>query len=379
MSIILEMVYTVRAMRLNGLKDAANEELLAARSPPFFKQNYKGTRIIFSDLLNIIKAAVYPIFFSLKDQVSYVEYQLQSTKWHKWQKYGDQVIDFATNAKYPDKQQGATEWGSFQRTYGLQDLDWQPLFGVLSRDKLAVSKAFCGGMSAHFIYCYLKELQSGATPREAVEKVSTLYRDGPPKSAQIAQSLLEAYNCNEAVIVKKEEFTKFSNKLSFICLYLFHCFLDVIKRVAKIVCSCFGHSLEIELKATEGCVEFIMKEFRKQLVELVESRPHFQLLGIGIGEWSFCAPENLNKTLQTLPSGAYYLAFQGKCTQDTNHAIAFIKTGQDKDFIFDSNYATLSVDASNSPIELEKLREHYFRNFPDGGEITFFPCNLNSN
>lgn len=368
-------------LSLAKLQESAIAELKACNEVPFCKQKFKFARVVWNDFYSHLTRLAYSLFsFEIAAHRAAVEGS-RCLQQSKWTSFGDRLIDFSVNATFVSKQFGLNDPDIFQRSYQLQDLNWRPAIGKINRNMLSVKEeAFCAGLSAHFLYLYLKQLQSGSSPAEAVEKIAPLYRHGPPKTAQIVQILNDAFDLKDEVVeIVNETQNVFNFYLSYLS-YLITISLDAIKRIANFVCAFFGFDLQVESKVEEDFDTHIANHMMNSAVELTKNKPMYKLFGIEIDEIFPFEPRNLSKEkfeeeVQKIPIGSYQVSLLSGSGK--GHSIVFIKTGTDVDFIFDPNVGTYKVEACKSPIGFARLMQRYYPKAERNCSIDFHKCQLN--
>lgn len=313
---------------------------------PYYKQRFQVLRMTGNTLFHRISSIFFLVistFFYLFGSNLSGYYRSLST-YHLYRsknpsitlrRFPGRVIDFSINVSargVPPLLGGESELDGLKRIYGGEEIDrrlaWKPPFNftINSKKIKRPQGGFCAGGSAHFAFSYLKKLEEGKTPIEALEEIAPIYSNGAPVTAQLSQVFYGAIDREKDADLEDPHLPKFIKD--------------------------YGENFHLHMKL-------------KQL-HLIP----FHMMGLKVGQpYYYVTSEKedpcgvvFKENAELLPSGVYHLGldFYPKETildePIPGHGLIFIKTDQGN-FLFDINYGTLIL---SSPIEIWNLINDYY-------------------
>jgi hypothetical protein len=327
-----------------------------SQAVPFCDKRFKQVRIIAGDTARMCAA----LFYKVIAIVSAVFSATVSHRYHCLSKlelrrvknlvlmgFGKEIVDFSSNSFTQIKEplsKGETETDALKRLYGTDAVDqffelWPETDLTKGLFRHEVGDGCCFGMSLDFISAYLHHIQLGKGPLQAAKEIAPRFANGPSDGAELCQTFYEAAY-NTEMLPRYEE--KMKNGVD----------------AAKI-----KRELEAQLGQDDAYQDLCEKAARA--FGLVTK----QSLNYTIDPQN---PEAFFAFVAALPVGAYQFSIVGFSGDDfrcAGHVIAFIKTGEKTDFIFDSNFATLATDQSAM-----RLREAAKRYGTGTCSVFFTPC-----
>lgn len=273
--------------------------------------------------------------------------------------FGGQVIDFSINRSargHIPLADGESELDGLKRVYGTEEIDqrllWKPPYNykINFQNLKQLKDGFCFGSSAHFVSSYLKALQEGKSPLEALEKIAPLYRTGAPDTAQLAQIFYAAADqekLHDQINQKLIECTKDIK-------------LGEVKRLSALnseLKKIYSETLNIRKIPIYMMNLLITESFIYDKEKMKED-----LSGAAFEEFT-----------QSLPHGVYQLTLNPdpNCVMP-GHSLVFIKTDQ-KSFLFDINFGTVILNSSK---KISALANLYYPKSKGSCDVIFNLCQM---
>ncbi|MGB7978487.1 MAG: hypothetical protein WCF19_04920 [Chlamydiales bacterium] len=271
-----------------------------------------------------------------------------------------------------------SELDALRKAYGNepinQRLKWQPMYGYkIDPQKIRYRReGLCAGMSAHFIFCYLKQLEEGKTPLDSVQTIAPLYANGAPDTAALTHIFHAAQDSKAITRIINKTWLIFKIKLIVQTIF---CPLLLIFYVLRFI----SDSIRVRLGYPQPKRLGPLESFKAEVDWLAANATYLQMMGLSGNDAGTVSPDLSNESLEQftkgLAEGAYALQILPNTSEKDYHphAVAFIKAHGDQYFLFDPNIGTLSI---HSPKE---LLDACNQTYPMSGRpcsISFVRCRL---
>jgi hypothetical protein len=293
----------------------------------FCDKSFKTLRVTAGSVKGCVLALCYEIIakatYIFNAQIShryhsYARRELKSChKWFNFQIYGKEIVDFSVNSftRVKELSPPGKEMHFLKKMYGSKSVDeicqvWpeKEMEKKLSRKEMHAP--CCFGMSYEFISAYLNQVQQGKTSLEVAKSIAPHFANGASDPAQLCQMVYSTLTDSFQSKLKNKELN--ASQITF---------YEVFRGgLGKIIKQIGHHFFQIQAGRSFGMVVH--------------------------NDGSSAAKEGFADFFADLPAGAYIIGinpFQHKKGEGA-HAMAFIKTEEGKDLLFDSNRATFAVD-----------------------------------
>ncbi len=357
---------------------------------PFCDKSCKGIRVwgefvgrVVISLAYLVVSVVCWIFsrdlFEVYYSYAYHQCDMAFSITSAYMDYEEAVVNFSYNGCVITRA-AETEEQALRARYGNQVIDELLQIGTdtipLDRKKLErVRNGVCLGMSLDFAAHYLREINSGTKPAEAVRKVSGRYTAGAPDEAQLAQIFHEALDYRpELKEMNKASLAEFDIKLENVKQGAQTDILDLAagnqtsdaKRLTDEVAEISSLIESVPLTNERGALNkrilLLAKQFGLKFDQLrVITQDSFE-----DGQFA-----DFQGHLKDFPDECYTVSIGN---QEVQHQIALIKSGSNF-FLFDPNFATLALDIEKAAKELWKIAEELVDK-TEGHAFSFSPCRL---
>jgi hypothetical protein len=322
---------------------------------PFCDKKFQKMRVVADFVNRICLALIYKIVhvatWLFSAEVSHRYHSLAKYEFYRcgtlfdFIDYGGEIVDFSTNCFPRVKERlpkDVTELDRLRQIYGADKVDhlyreypWKHLV-----ERREITSGCCWGMSMDFISSYLQQLDEGMTPLEAVRHIAPHFVEGASDRAQLAHIFFPYSGPGK----NREDFFR------------------IVEEMAE---------------ANEDQLEKSRLDFYKSTVVLNDA------FHLHAEESSVHVMKNYDKSVAQapfedfvdgLPAGCYEMTIyfsKGDLAKTKGHSIAWIKTDEETNFIFDSNIGTLAVASDQSAARLWKILGKYVKK---DNWILFTPC-----
>jgi len=296
-------------------------------------------------------------------------------------KFSDYLIDFCINgpSSLPVLEKGSE---ALKKLYGDAIEEWSELGSsdIPLLEKLLLPKAYgaddgcCAGISLDAIAEYLRKVENGLPPEEALKHLCGRYTFGAPPPAELAQIYLEALQSegkNERIASLKQEFKENLSSLRKEVKQTIRAEESIERK--KLLALFFIMKAKLLEEEFHNEVIRIASNFNYEKLQLIAAKMGLSLYPLAQfhHEQSEKPSSDLDQTIRNLPNGAYFVALRSR---NGAHALAYFKVDTNTHFIIEPNLAILQPPQS----ALDTLRDRIFEMCPPDSVylVSFYRCTL---